>query len=362
MFQVNPGFLLRFLACLLLVLVVNPVCAQDLELPENDEEWDWILLDSGEVLKGEIRVMYNEKLEFDSDHFGVITIDWEDVKAIRSARRQAIRTNSREIIVGKVTMNENMVQVKADDSVRSLNRGGVVSLASGQLREINFWSFKASVGANVRRGNVEQTDFFIKSVIQRRTALTRFYWDYNGNYSTSEQLEIANNHRSNAYFDYFFSSRFFVRPLSAEYFRDPFQNIAHRQTYSAGLGYTVLDLDKVTVDFTAGPGFQQVEYVTVSEGENRIQSSFGALFTATVDWEVTDWMDFIGTYRVQFAPKDVGGISSHADSTLEVEVTDNLDLNFSIIWDRIEMPQSGEDGIEPERDDFRFVLGIGLDI
>jgi len=360
MFQgiLNRTWLL--LACLLPTLQIS--LAQNFVLPENDEKWDWVLLDSGEVVKGEIRAMYDDELEFDSDHFGIITIDWEDVEEIRSARKQAILTNRQGTVVGKVVMKEQTVQVHDGERTWSIPRNAVVSMASGQPREINNWTFKLSLGANYRTGNVEQTDLSAKSTIQRRTAKTRFYWDYLGNYSTSEEIEIANNHRSNAYFDYFFSKRFFVRGLSAEYFRDPFQNIAHRQTYSSGLGYTVFDLKKFTVDVTAGPGWQKIEYVTVAEGEDTIQSGYGGIITTVVDWEVTDWIDFIGTYRVQWAPEDVGGISSHADSTLEIELTDNLDLNFSVIWDRIDNPVADEDGSVPERDDFKFILGIGLDM
>lgn len=35
--------------------------------PPPDSKYDWIQLDSGEWLKGDLKVMYDQSLEFDSD-------------------------------------------------------------------------------------------------------------------------------------------------------------------------------------------------------------------------------------------------------------------------------------------------------
>lgn len=331
-------------------------------VPESDPQWDWIKLDTGEWVKGELRVMYEEELEFDSDHFGIITIDWDDIEEIRTARSQMIRTTTRTSHVGRLVMENRKVQVIQGDHSKELDRSEVLSIAAGQPKESNYWTIKGSVGVNARSGNVEQVDYSTRVTVQRRTAQTRLYGDYSGNYSTSNEIEIANNHRSNAYFDYFFSKRFFIRPISAEYYRDPFQNIAHRQTYSASLGYTIIDKSKLSIDITGGPSWQKVEYDTVGEGEDGTRSSAGGIVTTVVDWEVTSWMDFVGTYRAQWAPEDSGGITSHSDSTIEIEITDNVDLNFSFIWDRIQNPVADDEGNVPDQDDYRFIFGIGFDL
>jgi len=259
-------------------------------------------------------------------------------------------------------MVNNEVRVVSDNKTETLPRRQVVSIASGQPKESNYWTIKASLGANVRSGNVEQVDYSSRATIQRRTATTRLYWDYIGNYSTSQDVEIASTHRSNSYFDYLFSRRFFVRPLSAEYYRDPFQNIAHRQTYSASLGYTVVDGDKLTIDVTGGPAWQRIEYKNVGEGDEAIRDSMGGILTTTVNWELNKRTDFIGTYRVQWVGDEAGGITGHFDSTFEIELTRKIDLNFSFIWDRISNPVANDLGEIPDKDDFRLVLGFGLDM
>ncbi len=50
------------------------------EPPEPDPtDFDWIRLTNGEWLKGDIKSLREDKLEFDSDEMGVLTFDWGDI-------------------------------------------------------------------------------------------------------------------------------------------------------------------------------------------------------------------------------------------------------------------------------------------
>lgn len=53
--------------------------------PPEDKKFDWIQLNSGEWLKGKIKVMYNYTLEFDSDELDLLELDMDDVKQIAPA-------------------------------------------------------------------------------------------------------------------------------------------------------------------------------------------------------------------------------------------------------------------------------------
>jgi hypothetical protein len=60
-------------------------------VPPRDEKYDWIQLKSGEWLKGNLNVLYNFSLEFDSDELGLLTLDLDDIKQIRGAGLQHLR-------------------------------------------------------------------------------------------------------------------------------------------------------------------------------------------------------------------------------------------------------------------------------
>jgi hypothetical protein len=48
-------------------------------------------------------------------------------------------------------------------------------------------------------------------------------------------------------------------------------------------------------------------------------------------------------------------------STLSLELTKRFDLDLSFVWDRISNPKAGADGITPKQDDFRLIVGLGVD-
>ena len=83
--------------------------------PPADDKFDWIQLESDEWLKGEIITLYNFVLEFDSDELGVLKIDWDDVRRLRSAGHISLQVENRDVSqkpindTGKLVNYENRV-------------------------------------------------------------------------------------------------------------------------------------------------------------------------------------------------------------------------------------------------------------
>ena len=66
-------------------------------------------------------------------------------------------------------------------------------------------------------------------------------------------------------------------------------------------------------------------------------------------------------YRGQYTSREVGETLHHAVSTLSIELTKRFDLDVSFTWDRISQPKVGEDRVQPKPDDFRLIVGLGMD-
>jgi len=79
------------------------------------------------------------------------------------------------------------------------------------------------------------------------------------------------------------------------------------------------------------------------------------------DWDITRRIELILEYRGQYTSKAVGETIHHGVGTLSIEMTKRLDLDVSLIWDRISNPKVGSDGVKPRPDDFRLVVGLGVD-
>ncbi len=344
-----------------LLLCGAPAVAEDWKPPvPMPDEFDWVQLTSGEWLKGELKVLYEKTVEFDSDKLGLLELDLEDVAVIRSAQTVNVRAGENRSAVGKLLLEGDSAKVLGE-STTEFERDGLISITAGVPKERNFWSGAASIGANLRSGNTDQTEATAQLHFMRRTIESRMAFDYIGNYTVTDDVESANNHRANANWDRFVSDRFFLRPLFIEYFRDPFQNVAHRGTVGTGLGYQLLDTSRTEWSVFAGPAYQWTRYVDVEPGADSSEGTWAASAGTTFDHEITDDIDFRYDYRFQVTGVDAGRYNHHMIAGFSFDLTDDLSMDVSMVWDRIEKPQPDADGTLPEQDDYRLIFGLGYD-
>ena len=322
------------------------------------QQWDWIQLDTGEWVKGRIKVLHEESVEIDSDHFDLISIDWEDVAYIRTGRVMSVLLDGGEVILGRLTTERGKLLVGGEP----VEFPQVVGIASASPREFDLWTADISVGLNFRSGNVEQKDLNTKVSLKRRTVKNNTKMSYTGNYSESESEQLANNHTASLSHDYRISHKWFFRPIQAEYYRDPFQNREAEWTVGFGAGYQIFDTPKLDWTVSAGPGYQRTEYVDVVEGEDRTVSTAAFLMGTFYDQDITDDIELEVDYQVTLTEAKAGRAKHDFYVALDVDLTSRLDLRLAGTWKRIESPQPDSDGITPEKDDFTVTLGLALEI
>jgi len=329
-------------------------------LPPDDKDNDWIQLKSGEWLKGRLRGMQDRKVDFISDELDDQEFDWKDIYQVRSPRTISVLFNDRQTASGPVTITREQVVVESlVPVVRPRNE--LDSLTPGGKTELSLWSGKVSIGLTLRAGNTEQVDYTAQLHLQRRTPATRLSLDYIGNVSSVDQVQSANNHRVNSEFDLWLSRRFYLLLPAAEYLQDRFQNIDSRITGGVGVGYDLIDRRNLNWNITAGPAYQHTVFHSVESGEASEKGNAALTFGSKFDWDITKRIEVILEYRGQYTSKEVGETTHHAVTTFSLDLTRRLDLDVSFIWDRVNNPKPASDGAVPKPDDFRLVVGLGLD-
>jgi hypothetical protein len=322
-------------------------------------EPDWVQLTSGEWLKGRIRSMQQRDLEFDSDKLEELTLDWQDVKIVRSPKATCL-FGDRDLYTGALEVDEKFVTVTSDGKVVKLPRSELNAISPGGLRERNFWSGNVDVGVNVRSGNTNQTDVTAQVNIKRRTPDTRLGFNYLGNYSTSSGSETTDNQRLGLSFDRNITRDFFVRPIGGQYYHDPPANIQNQGTISAGAGYYIFNQPHLEWEFFAGPAYQYTQFVDTEAGTSSENSTAAGVFQMHFDKKLTRRLDFTLDWQGILTGREAGLFTQHTVGTLEFEITHVLELNLSLIWDRTEHPQPNSSGHVPKRDDFQTVLSLGV--
>jgi len=377
----SPGYSSGYsaLCCLLLVCSAHaedsvidlPADEADTEYMEQTFKWetskpsaidfDWVQLVSGEWLKGEIKGLYKNSLEFDSDKLDLLTLDWEDVRYIETHIPGSAYIEGHGTVYGFFEINKNKIIVTNNDDVKEYDRSSLVSFITGGEEELDYWSGKLTLGLIVRSGNTDQVDYNAKLNIKRQTSFTRFNLDYVGNISKTQDVETINNHRITANADRFITRQYFWRPIFGEYYRDPFSNISSRVTVGTGAGYTIIDTGRTNWEITGGPGYQVTRFVSVQPGENIEETTPALVVTTDYDIELNKKLDFIYNYNITWVDQASGGYTHHMVTTFESEITGSFDFDVSFIWDHISKPTAADDGTVPLSDDYRITVGISYE-
>lgn len=335
--------------------------------PPPDPEFDWIQLDSGEWLKGDLKALYNFQLEFDSDELGLQTFDWEDIRRLRTAGPQELRVENGDglgtpmIVFGVLTVVDGKAYVGEGAEPRVFDRDQIVTIAVGTQRRSDWWSGDILLGINLRQGNSDLADATLAVSVKRQRAVSRLMASYLGNYSRAEGEKTSNNHRMNAYFDVFESTRFFWRPVFAEYYRDPFKNIEHQASLSLGLGYDLIRTAQTEWNVTAVAGSLYKRFESVQPGQDEENTSPILGLGTRYDTEIRDGVDYLFDFGFYVTDEDTGQYIHHLVTTLSTDFVADLDVGVSLIWDRVEEPQASAAGELPEQDDFQLIFSLGYE-
>lgn len=335
--------------------------AESAEFVPPDDGYDWLQLTSGEWLRGEFIGLFNEEIEFDSDILDDLTIDEEDVEQLHSSRRFGISIRGYDLLRGQVRIESEEIIVVVGSEERSYERSELVALTGAAERERDRWSGDLNLGVNLRQGNTDVVEYNMIAGVERRTPQSRTFIDYIGNYNETESELVANNHRLGIVLDRFSGARLFWRPFIGQYFRDPFQNIAHQSTIETGLGYELIGTRRTEWQISASVGGTFVRRVSVEQDQEKGTLSPSLSFGMDYDTEITSWMDYLFSFTGTFLDEESGTYQHHLLTTLSTDLVGDLDLDISFVWDRTERPQQREDGTFPEKDDFRLIVSVGFE-
>lgn len=326
------------------------------------DTFDWVQLKSGEWLKGSAKAMQDDELEFDSEEMNNHTFDWKDIRQLRTGQGRVIQIKfiDGELLTGGIVITPTQVTVNGTTQ-RTVPRDQLQSFARGGSKERDYWSGKVDLGLTLRSGNTDQTDFNAQAHLKRRTPTTRFKLDYIGNISEANGVKNADNERVNGEADVWLTRHFYLVVPFAEYFSDPFQNIGERDTIGVGVGYDLIAKSKLEWTISIGPAYQKIRYASSLPGEPTGKKNGALSFGSEIEWDITNWLEWTLEYRGQFTSKEAGETTHHAVTTLSVDVTKRLDVDFSFIWDRIDHPTADVNGVVPLPDDYRFVISLALD-
>ena len=329
--------------------------------PTPKDGFDWIQTVYGDWLKGHIRSMYDEEIEFDSKEFGIYTFKLSDISQMKSYDIMSVNIDNVAIFKGLIRYKNNKITIISGDNSYTFDKNMIISISGAKEKEINKWVGDISFLADVRSGNNEQSDFSLKIFLQRRTPKNRLGFDYLGRYTSVKKEKTAEDNRLFVKYDRFFTKKFFVTPLFGEYYQNYFQNLKAQITVGTGVGYSIYNTTKTKWDVTAGPAYLQTNYYERLENGEDSEKSVSFEVSSKYEYKINKLNKLKLDYKFTITDKESGIYKHHSVLKLENDIIkDKVYIDTSFIWDYIDSPQPLSDGTIPQKSDFQVLVGAGV--
>ena len=329
---------------------------------EFGDVWDWMRLNSGEWLKGHLKRMREDEIEFDSDKLDVVKFDWGDVVELHSPRVNTYVFDDKLDVVGRAVVTKDTILVETADGVEEYPRASLLSIIEGAPRERNWWSMKLGLGFSANLGNTDQGSLTTYFQLLRADYRTRTRLRYDGTVGYANREQNVNRHLGDVVVRLYLSRRWYFTPASAQFLNDRFQNIRFRATPGAGAGLHLFDTKRWEWDLDAGLGYQYIEFQSAAAGVTNPQSDG---FVALGTWAKLEFYKDVKLeleWRTNLAYTTIGNTNHIGRAKFTVEITDIFDFSSEFLFFRTENPPPRADGTEPAKNDYQFIVSVALSI
>jgi len=158
------------------------------------DTFDWVRMVSGEWLKGEMKRMRDDNLEFDSDKLDMQNIDFADVTHVHSPVVNTYVFDDRISVTGRAVITPDRIIVETDEGTETFPRSELESIVAGGEREKDWWSMKLRFGLTLNKGNTDQLTYDIKFNTRREDKMTLLDLTYNAAFGRTGGSQNVNRH------------------------------------------------------------------------------------------------------------------------------------------------------------------------
>jgi hypothetical protein len=331
---------------------------------EFGDSFEWVHLSSGEWIKGKIKRMRHDTLEFDSDDLGMLNIDFANVAGVHSPRIETYVFDERVSVSGKAIIIDDKVIIETEEGTKIFSRNELLSIIEGGERERDWWWLKLGFGLTLNKGNTDQLTYESSFDLRREDRLTLLALKYNASFGRTRGVQNVRRHIVNLDFKVFLSRRWFVTPAWSQFLNDKFQNIRFRATPATGGGVHIIDEPNVKWDFQTGIGYHFLRYKDDSAVDRANPQSDVFIPLATyADFDITGDIDLKLSWLTNLVVTTIGNTNHTARADLAIELTSVLGLDIAFLFLRTEDPAPPpEPGVTIEKNDYQLVVGVTVEL
>jgi putative salt-induced outer membrane protein YdiY len=305
-------------------------------------------LKDGSVVIGTIKSLADgEDLDVDTEHMGVVTIDWDAINEIRGSRTVDVQLFDGRRILGKVDLNEDGLSIIGEDTL-TVQLAEVFAIA-----EVNetFWEaldVYTDLGMNIIRGNNQVTQVSFGGGIGYNAR--KFEISIDGTTIINEQTDALDDIRrvtlSGVYTRKFGNNWTGSGLLQFE--SDDQQGLEGRSLLGGALGKRLYNNRRMRFDLFGGVALNSEEFV----GQPRTETPEG-LLGAAYRLRASRGIDFDVSLIVFPSLETSDRLRTQLDSSLSIDLFADFDFKLTF-YDRYD----SQPPVANETHDYGLTLGL----
>lgn len=257
-----------FAAIILITIITIPVTAQT--QASTQAQSDVLVFTNGDQLTGELVSATADKVIFKSALAGEVTVDWANIKDLKTEKHFAVIEHHKLVKQGTVELagkqltvsdQAGTANVASDPSLYVVSQADYQKQLSANPGFLHNWTGSATAGLSFVRATQNQTSFNaavglvrvvpgVDWLDKKNRTLVNFAAAY-GKTSEAGFPDIKTDiYHGDIEYDKYFSQRFFGYGIAA--FDHNFaQDLKFQHAYGIGVGYTLVDHPDETLDLKA---------------------------------------------------------------------------------------------------------------
>lgn len=339
---------------------------------------DTMTLTDGEMLSGKFVKATGKSVTFHSDAVGDVTVDWSKIKQLTSARKFAVipkgvtlkrKETDGKISVGTISVADQKIQVSPSEGAapKTIGTGDaafVVDEAAYQsaLHNPNFFQdWKGGITGGVSLIEATQNSETFTAAVHLIRAIPAQDWlaarnrtlvNFTTSYGKITQPGTPEVKTDLLHFDAerdeYFSPRAYALGQAA--FDHNFsQGLDLQQTYSGGIGWTVIKTDKQTLDLKGTASYINQHFAVSSNNQSLVGSIFGEAYVRKLP------LGIAFNQQATFIPawNNTRAYSWNAGAGMTMALYKRLSLNVSTLDQFLNDPPPGF-----KKNSFQFTTGV----